>query len=439
MTSQITSPKETFQQTWIQHAGQIQPPVYLKSIQQQGLKRFSEQTLPDHKAEHWKYLNLNPLWAAELKAQVQPAKHCVAPEIFHELDTLRIVLINNDLKPISTLDTPELSLCRFSQANSQQQALISQHLGEQTHNKAQQPFADLNQALMEDGLLIEIKSNQSVSKPILIQHYLDEQAKNQILASRILVVAQAHSKARIIEVFHNQDDHLEENALNNLSQIHCATGAHLEHNRLQLTNEQTMHLCALKVNLAQHSEYRGFNLCLGSKLSRNDIQVNHLEGNSHCELDGVYLPKNQQQVDFHTSLEHAAAHCTSSETFRGIINHQAKATFNGRIHIHPGAQKTDARLSNKNLLLDNRASINTKPELEIYADDVVCAHGATVAQIDEESIFYLMSRGVSRTQAEILLSFGFINELFEKLTDQVVAEALSAMLAKRFEHDFLAP
>jgi Fe-S cluster assembly protein SufD len=152
-------------------------------------------------------------------------------------------------------------------------------------------------------------------------------------------------------------------------------------------------------------------------------------------MKGVYLPKNDQHVDIHSYIEHKAAHCTTDETYRGIMADRSKAVFNGRIHIHPDAQKTLAELSNKNLLLSDKAQINTKPELEIYADDVKCAHGATVAQLNEEAKFYLRSRGISAQEADIMLSFGFINELLESIPVDALRVSLRPLLAQQFSTD----
>lgn len=432
------SPKDAFQQYWLEKASGLAAPDFLQAFKQKGVESFAKQILPNNKSEHWKYLNLNPLWTSRFNLGAQNSKPVSqAHKAFSELDAIRVPVVNGDVKQTTQVQESEFSICTFSQANDEQQALIEQHLGNIcTYAGTPQPFDDLNQALLEDGLLIEVKANQSITQPILIEHTINEDASNCLLATRVLIVVHANSKARVIESFHTENTQ-QNSLMNSVCEVYCAENSHLEHSRLQLSDESLMHLSGLHIALKKASQYHGFNLALGSEISRNNIFINHLEQASHCQLNGVYLPKNKQQVDFHTTLEHASAHCTSSETFRGIMNNQATATFNGRIHIHPDAQKTDARLSNKNLLLSPQATINTKPELEIYADDVVCAHGATVAQIDEEAIFYLMSRGVSRMQAEILLSFGFINELFAEITDKAVADELSTLISQRFEQDFI--
>ena len=217
-----------------------------------------------------------------------------------------------------------------------------------------------------------------------------------------------------------------------MTEIRIGDNAKLTHYRLQLMSESAFHIGGTFIDLQRDARYEGFHLGLGTALTRNDIIVNHNVGGSHCEMNGVYVPQNKQVIDFHTCVEHKVAHCTTNEVFRGIMNNKAKATFNGRIHIHPDAQKTLAELSNKNLLLTNTAEINTKPELEIYADDVQCAHGATVAQLEEKARFYLQSRGISKEDAEIMLSFGFINELLNGLNHEEIGLWLRPQLAQRF-------
>jgi Fe-S cluster assembly protein SufD len=196
-----------------------------------------------------------------------------------------------------------------------------------------------------------------------------------------------------------------------------------------------MHIGGVHARLEKDSTLNSFHLALGSELKRIDIVVDHQGPGAHCEMNGIYLLRGKEHVDYHTCIEHAVPHCTSDEVFRGIIDDQASAVFNGRIHIHPDAQKTNAQLSNKNLLLSARAEVNTKPELEIYADDVQCAHGATVAQLDPETLHYLRTRGVPRDEAEVMLSYGFINEVIEKIHLEALRDFLRPLLARRFARD----
>ena len=191
----------------------------------------------------------------------------------------------------------------------------------------------------------------------------------------------------------------------------------------------------MHARLGDRSTLNTFHMALGSVLKRIDLVVDHVGQGAHCEANGVYLPRGQEHIDYHTCMEHRVPNCTSSETFRGIVGGEATAVFNGRIHIHAKAQKTKAELSNRNLLTSNRAEVNTKPELEIYADDVQCAHGATVAQLDDMSLHYLRSRGVSRVDALMMLSTGFINEVIDSVRCEALRVYLQALLAQRFARD----
>jgi Fe-S cluster assembly protein SufD len=213
--------------------------------------------------------------------------------------------------------------------------------------------------------------------------------------------------------------------------------AQLQHYRLNLEEENAQHIGAVHADLNRNARLRGFTLAMGSRLKRIDYQLNHRGQGADLDLQGIYLPRNKQMVDYHTNVQHWVPHCTSNEVFRGIIADSAQAIFNGRIYIHPQAQKTLAELSNKNLLTSNKAEINTKPELEIYADDVKCAHGATVSQLNATALYYLQSRGVSRAEAEVMMSFGFINELLEQIPEPVVHDYLQPRLAALFGREQL--
>ena len=209
-------------------------------------------------------------------------------------------------------------------------------------------------------------------------------------------------------------------------------GAKLNHSRLHLESPEALHIGGLHVRLDRDATLESFHLALGGKLKRIDIVINHEGTGAHCQLDGIYLLRGNEHIDYHTCIEHAVPHCTTDETFRGIIGDKARAVFNGRIHIHPDAQKTHAQLSNKNLLTSATAEVNTKPELEIYADDVQCAHGATIAQLDDAMLHYLRTRGIPEDEALVLLSYGFINALVETQALDALRDYLKPLLADYF-------
>jgi len=219
---------------------------------------------------------------------------------------------------------------------------------------------------------------------------------------------------------------------NGVSEFFLQENARLCHYRLNTENESALHIGAVHASLGRSANLNSFYLALGSALKRIDVAVKHQGEGAHADIQGVYLPVNKQHVDFHTNLEHCVPHTSANEVFRGIVADNAKAVFNGRIHIHPHAQKTNAQLSNKNLLTSNTAEVNTKPELEIYANDVLCAHGATVAQLSDESLHYLRTRGLSLESARLLLSFAFINELIDKLKHPALSTFIRPLITRLF-------
>ena len=337
-------------------------------------------------------------------------------------------VFNESLSDVSEQDG--LTITTFNQASDAQQTAISASLGK-VADTTRNLFTALNNAQVNDGVYVAVAKNTQVAKPIQIIHVTTAQGQASSAFSRCLVELAQHATATVIEQFVSTDE--EQNVLmNQTTEAIVGDGAKLNHYRLNSEHESSLHFGGVYVDLNRDSQFESYQVLLGGKIKRFDVLVNHNVGGSHCEMKGVYLPKHDQHVDIHSYIEHKAAHCTTDETYRGIMADQSKAVFNGRIHILPDAQKTLAELSNKNLLLSDKAQINTKPELEIYADDVRCAHGATVAQLNETAKFYLRSRGISAQEADIMLSFGFINELLESIPLEALRNKMRPLMAEQF-------
>ena len=287
--------------------------------------------------------------------------------------------------------------------------MIAQHLGSAVPGN-KHPFSALNDAVLADGVFLRILKGGKAARPVQLVWHNNPQVDAAINSQRLLVLAEQHSEATVVEHFSGQGHSF----TNGLSELILEAGASLNHSRLHLESAEALHVGGLHAALERDATLNSFHVAFGGKLKRIDIVINHQGHGAHCQLDGMYLLRGQEHVDYHTCIEHAVPHCTTDETFRGIVGDKASAVFNGGIHIHPDAQKTRAELSNKNLLTSATAEVNTKPELEIYADDVQCAHGATVAQLDESMLHYLRTRGIPADEALVLLSYGFINALVEK-------------------------
>ncbi len=421
-----------FQQQALQLATQQQSPAWLGDLRAQAANDWQHVIWPTRKTEHWKNTSLASLQKNSPQAWATKATSLNVEAEFIAVDAIRLVFINGVFDAASSSDL-STEVVRFSQANDAQQQLIAKHLNKVVEGP-QHLFATLNNAWLDDGVLVHVPRNQSLAKPIYVVQVSTPEAQAVSVNQRLLVVLEDSAQADIIEHFISSRD-VQNSFVNALTEIVVGDNAQLQHYRLNLEEENIQHIGAVHVNLLRNARMRGFTLALGSKLKRIDYQINHRGQGAELNLQGVYLPRNNQMVDYHSNVQHWVPHCTTSEVFRGIIADSAQAIFNGRIYIHKDAQKTLAELSNRNLLTSNKAEIYTKPELEIYADDVKCAHGATVSQLNATALYYLQSRGVSRTEAEVMLSFGFINELLEQIPEVAVHDYLFPRLAALFGRD----
>ena len=409
---------------------------WLSEFRWSALKQFQSQTWPTRKTEAWKYTSVAALSDESYQGIVDVSKNQAAPAnlFFEGLEGPLLVFVdgvfNESLSSVHSGGLDGLVCEKFSEADDEVQGEIKAVLG-QVVDSEQHLFAAHNNAMVHDGIFLKALKNTKIEEPIQVVYCGTRQAEPCLTTARLLVVLEEGAELTVVERFCSSDE-AQNGFVNSLTECVVGSNGQLNHYRIHLEDESAQHVGGVHVNLLANSCLNSFQVGFGSVLKRVDVVVNHIEPGAHCELKGIYLPKNRQRIDFHTDIQHRAAHCTTNEVFRGIIADQAKATFNGRIYIHPHAQKTVAQLSNKNLLLSNKAEINTKPELEIYADDVKCAHGATVSQLDDEAVTYLRTRGIGRDQAELMLSYGFINELIDALKLAPIKDYLKQVIASWF-------
>ncbi|PUA29749.1 MAG: Fe-S cluster assembly protein SufD [Cellvibrio sp. 79] len=422
-----------FQHQAIRLTSMQRPETWLESLRTKAADEWLAQPWPTRKTEHWKYTPLQNLQKTILHAwgrEEVPILDAPFENHLVPLDAYRIIFIDGVFDSFNSSKLPA-EVVQFSKANEDQQAVILQYLGKIIEGE-RHLFATLSNAWLDDGFLIHVPRNQKLDKPVYIVNISTSAAVSA--NQRVLVVLEESASAEIIEHYFSAES-VQQGFVNSLTEIHIGDNASLQHYRLNLEEEQAQHIGAVHVDLQRNARLRGFAIALGASLMRIDYQLNHRGQGAELDLQGVYVPRNNQLVDYHTNVCHWVPHCKSNEVFRGIVGDSAQAIFNGRIYIHPQAQKTLAELSNKNLLTSNKAEVNTKPELEIYADDVKCAHGATVSQLNTNARYYLQSRGLSRSEAEVMLSFGFINELLEQIAQPVVHDYLQPRLAALFGRD----
>ena len=271
----------------------------------------------------------------------------------------------------------------------------------------------LNAAVATDGAAICLADNSVLDKPLYIL-----QVSNQNNALRHGFMLGENAQANIIEHFISTG---EERALSNaVTAVILKAGASLEHTRLQQEGKKQSHVARVEVKQFRDSSYTFHGVELGGILSRSDVVVDLMASGASCSLNGLFVLDGRQHVDHHTRVDHKAPHCTSRENYRTVLDGRSHGVFNGKVVVHKGATKTDSSQSNGNILLSKHAEIDTKPELEIYNDDVKCAHGATVGQLDDKQLFYLRSRGISEAAAQELLTFAFADEVLAAMSNQVV-------------------
>jgi len=419
-----------FKQQALALAARQEPPVWLQDVRARGAEYWSSLPWPNRRIEPWKYTPVSAL-EQQTFTDSKPVALSDWEDKLIPLDAYRLVFVNGIFAPQYSTELPA-QVVRFADASAEQMTFIQTNLG-RLASSAEHLFVAMNEATITDGVLLQVADNTRLDKPLYVVH-LGAEVQPSLASARLLVHIGRSAQAEVIEHYLTRDAE-QAGFLSSQSELILEENAHLYHYRLHLEDEKVTRVGGVFTELLRSSELRAFTLSKGAALLRNDYVIFHRGEGAHADLQGLYLPRNRQLVDYHTNVQHCVPHCTTNEVFRGIIGDSAKAVFNGRIHIHPDAQKTLAELSNKNLLTSNRAEIDTKPELEIYADDVRCAHGATVAQIDDEALYYLQTRGLNREQAHTILSFGFINELIEQVSNPLVAKYLLPQLATQFDLD----
>lgn len=424
--------KTEFQQQALRLAAQQKSLPWLQTLREKAANDWLAQSWPTRKTEHWKYTSLQSLQ----KQSFYSLGNATAID-FNRLDVIpldatRIVFVNGIFDAVNSSPLPN-PVTRFIDATETQQELIERHLNMVVEGD-RHLFATLNSAWLDEGVLIHVPRNQVLEKPVYVVNVTTATPQAASSNQRILLVLEENAKAELIEHFISTEE-IQNGFVNALTEVVVGDNASLDHYRINFEEEHAQHIGAFHADLQRNARLRGFTLSLGGRLKRVDYQINHRGQGAELDLQGLYLPRNQQVVDYHTNICHWVPRCTTNEVFRGIVSDSAQAIFNGRIYIHEQAQKTLAELSNKNLLTSNKAEVNTKPELEIYADDVKCAHGATVSQLNANARYYLQSRGLSRTDAEVMLSFGFVNELLEQIAKPEVHDYLLPRLAQLFGRD----
>ncbi len=372
-----------------------------KGIRIDNFNEFKKMGIPTSKQEFWKFTN---------PSVIKDFEFTLGATNDFEDDKFDIVIVNGKL----TKKTDNIKVNDIHGSLGEKD--ISNKIFEKTNN----PFINLNNAFSTDGCVISFEDN--VEKEISVLNVIDNTASKQITYPRIIVNAGENSNISILEEIRFLGS--KDNLVNSVTNFDLGEGAKVEHVIIDDYSENTYHISNVLVKQKRDSTFSSYNYSNGKKLARKDFIIELKERGAHCDLRGVYLADQKNHIDHHTIIEHEDEHCTSNELYKGILSGKSTGVFNGRIHVHNGAQKTDAIQSNQNLLLSDNAIIHTKPELEIYADDVKCTHGATIGQLDEKGIFYLRARGIKREEAQKMMMRAYIGEVLSGMKNSVAEEKL---------------
>ena len=438
MTPKANNGTELLVEKFSQFEAAAPQPKWLAPVRKAGIASFADQGFPKLSDEDWRFTNTAPI----AKLPFQPAREIAAngaenkvlkEAAFAKLAGNRLVFVNgffcaklSSLKPVSG----GVRIENLAAALAKDSALIEKHLGKYAHT-SNNTFAALNQAFFTDGAFIFVPEGVKVAEPVQLIYISSAKNSGETILPRNLVIAEANSKLTVVESYISTGNVAY--FTNAVTEIFAGNNAAVEHIKLQDEAANAFHIATIAGEFGRASNVTVHSFALGAKLSRTNIRTKLAGEGLECILNGLYLTKDEQLADHHMIVEHAQPHCASHEYFNGILDDKSKGVFHGRILVREIAQKTDAKQTNKNLLLSDNATADTKPQLEIYADDVKCTHGATIGQLNDESIFYLRSRGIGTDTARQMLIHAFAGEIIERIKCEPAREVIDKLVWDRLE------
>jgi len=385
----MTAVSETTSQWLEQFTTQAVADRGLQELRDAGLRRFLEIGFPTTHEEEWRFTNVSPIARTAFRPYTWEAKVHRPPGVE-----------------------------RLSESDYQGWLAGGQN-----------PFVALNTAFLRDFVMLRVPRGAVIEEPIKIFTCQEAQVPS-VIHPRTVVVVGAHAQCTIIETYVGKGTYF----TNAVTEIVAGEGAVVDHYKVQQEAAGAFHIATMQATLGRSANFSSLSISLGGALVRNDVNTTLAEG-TEATINGLYIADGRQHIDNHTQIDHAKPHGTSHELYKGILDGKATAVFNGRILVRKDAQKTDSKQTNKNLVLSDEAVIDTKPELQIFADDVRCTHGATIGQLDAEALFYLQSRGVGKKEARELLTYAFAQDLIDRVKVQSLKERLETVLYEKFhEH-----
>jgi Fe-S cluster assembly protein SufD len=411
-------------------------PRWLEDLRDRGASRFAALGLPTVRDEDWRFTNVAPIGVVDfttaepvsgVAAQLAGFAYADAP--------VRLVIVNGrfDTTLSRTKGLPAgVRVGSLASALTEHADVVQRYFG-QLADFSNRSFAALNTAFVQDGAYVFLPENAIVETPIQIIFVTGAEVSKVMAHPRTLIVASPGSQARIVESYVGTEGQIY--FANAVSEVFAGENATVDHYKVQQESLEAFHVASLHAHTDRNATFSSHSFSLGGKLVRNDaLAILDGEG-GECTLNGLYLADRERLIDNHTTIDHAKPHCPSHEVYKGILGGKARAIFNGKIIVRPDAQKTDAKQTNRALLLTDGATINTKPQLEIFADDVKCTHGAAIGQLDDDAIFYLRARGLTFSEARDMLIHAFAGQILDQVKIEPLRQALEAELFEQLARD----
>ena len=407
-------------------------PAWLRSLRQEAFARFAETGFPTTHDEDWRFTNVAAIANTEFASAPQAVISASDLEVFRTSDFgCQLVFVNGRFAPgLSRIP----ALPKAVKVTSLAQTLASDPGGLQNHlgshlNFRRDAFAALNTAFMEDGAYISIPRGTVVEQPIYLLYVSVAGKTPAIEHPRNLIVMEENSQATIVEDYVSlQDGGPAPSFSNTVTELVAGENAVVSHYMIVRPAQDAFNVSTLRIQQGRSTNTATHSLLLSGALVRNNVHPVLAGEGAECLINGLFMANGRQHMDNYMLVEHASPHCNSRQFYNGVLNGQAHGVFHGRIIVHKDAQKTDAKQTNRNLLLSDDAQIDTKPQLEIYADDVKCTHGATIGQVEENALFYLRSRGLDEAAAKHLLLLAFANECLDRMNSEQVRNHLEQLV-----------
>ncbi|MCX6928452.1 MAG: Fe-S cluster assembly protein SufD [Verrucomicrobia bacterium] len=434
--------KETdkYLETFERFEAQARQPAWVFPLRKAGIVNFADLGFPTLQQEDWRFTNVTPIAKLPFKPVFQVPRNSLTPEAvagftFGKVTASRLVFVDGHYAAeLSSPGQPQpgVVIGSLAAALAADSGLIKAHLAQKAQGEGN-AFSALNTAFFQDGGFVYVPAGKQVEVPVHLLFISTAKEAGATAHPRNLIIAEKGSQVTVLESYVSIAE--ASYFTNAVTDLVLGEGAVVEHVKFQDEGRNAFHIAAVHAQLARNCNFISHSIATGARLSRNSIRTALAGEGIECILNGLYLTRGDQLADHHMVVDHAQPHCNSHEYYNGILDGRSKGVFHGRILVRPAAQKTDAKQTNKNLLLSEDATADTKPQLEIYADDVKCTHGATIGQLNEESIFYLRARGIGAETARRMLIHAFAGEIIERIRYSPAREILDELVWERLEQN----